>query len=179
MGAATCDSCVPSAFSYSKFKCYSSLAQGLVIGGYVVSLFSILFSAYKLRISVRERLQKLKDAFIKPSIMRLVFLERALAEHSKRMLISPTELASTTELESVSSSTITKSNPTRDEEVLQMVRDFQSQVQKLQQQQQQQHQQLHLQFQQQQQQLLQEISRLQQEMQQLTQQFDKFQDRQP
>jgi hypothetical protein len=120
--------------------------------------------------------------------MRLIFLERALADHSKRMLISPTEQASAFSL------IITRSNPTRDEEVLQMVRDFQSQVQKLQQQQlqqmkqfeqqvqqqqQQQQQQLHLQFQHQQQQHSQEISRLQQEMQQLTQQFDKFQDRQP
>jgi len=92
-GAETCHPCVPSAFSVTGFKCYSTLARVLVICGYVLSLFSSLFSIYKLHAFVLERMQKLKAAGIKPTIKRFFFLERALRNSSKLMLLSLSEHA--------------------------------------------------------------------------------------
>jgi hypothetical protein len=59
-----------------------------VVLGYIVSLLSSLFSLYKLRIFVRERVQRLKAASIKPTLKRIVFMERTLAKHSKLMILS-------------------------------------------------------------------------------------------
>jgi hypothetical protein len=87
-GAATCDSCAPSAFDPDKFKCFSDLSKAGVIIGYIVSFFSSIFSAYKARIFVRERMQRLQAAGVKPTLKRVVFVERALANHSKHMLLS-------------------------------------------------------------------------------------------
>ncbi len=87
-GAATCDSCVPSAFDPDKFKCYSDLAKAGVIVGYIFTFFSSLFSVYKARVLLRERVQRLQAAGVKPTLKRVVFVERALANHSKRMLVS-------------------------------------------------------------------------------------------
>ena len=59
-----------------------------VVLGYIVSLLSSLFSLYKLRIFVRERMQRLKAASIKPTLKRIVFVGRTLANHSKLTLVS-------------------------------------------------------------------------------------------
>lgn len=92
-GAETCHPCVPSAFSLSRFNCYSTTAQVLVICGWVLSIFSSLFTIYKFRAFVLERMQKLKAAGIKPTMKRIVFLERSLRNSSKLMLLSLSEHA--------------------------------------------------------------------------------------
>jgi len=117
-----------------------------------------LFSLYKLRIVVRERVQRLKAASIKPTFKRIVFVERPLANHFKLMLVS---------LEEKSGDGSDESRPSSDEVVVQMVRSVQRQVQE-QQQQQQQSQQL-------QQQLQEQMQKQQQVIQQLTQQLQRLQ----
>jgi hypothetical protein len=54
----------------------------------IVTVLSSLFSVYKLRIAVRERMQRLLAAGIKPTVKRIVFVERALACHSKQMMLT-------------------------------------------------------------------------------------------
>ena len=134
-GAAACSPlppCVPSAFSVRGFNCYSTLAQVFVILGYVVSVLSSLFSMYKLRMFVRERVQKLQAAGIKPTLKRVVFLERTLANHSKHMLLPRVEQGG------AASVSMDEARPASDEAVVRMLRDLQTQMQQQQQQQQQQ-----------------------------------------
>jgi len=149
---------------------------------------------YKLRLFVRERVQKLQAAGIKPTLKRVVFLERTLANHSKHMLLPRVEQGG------AASVSMDEARPASDEAVVRMLRDLQTQMQQQQllhqqqftqleqqlkqqqqqqqqqqqltQQQQQQQQQQHLlrQLQQQQEQHQQEMSRLQQQIQQLAQQ---------
>ena len=147
---------MPSAFSVSKFKCYSDLAKAGVIIGYVVSFFSSLFSVYKARVFVRERVQRLQAAGIKPTLKRVVFVERALANHSKHMLLSLADRAGA----------LGESGPGSDGAAVDTVRDLQRQVAQMQEQQQQQQHLEELRQQQQGQQLL----LLRQDMQQLMQQ---------
>jgi vacuolar-type H+-ATPase subunit H len=54
-----------------------------VIGGYIISVFSALFSMYKFRMLVLERMRELNSNGIKPTLKRIIFLERTLADHSK------------------------------------------------------------------------------------------------
>ena len=148
--------CVPLIFDPSTFACFNPVALAFVILGYVVSVLSSLFSLYKLRIFFRERVQRLKAASIKPTLKRIVFVERTLANHSKLMLLSLADKAGDGSDES---------RPGSDDVVVQMVRSVQRQVQEQQQQQQQFQQQLQEQLQQQQQviqQLAQQLQRLQQ-----------------
>jgi predicted GIY-YIG superfamily endonuclease len=156
-GAASCDfiPCVPSAFDPAKFKCYSDLEKVTVVIGYVFSTLSSLFSVYKLRIFVLERIQKLKEANITPTLRRIVFLERTLANHSKHLLLSLAHTAGTFD-ETTSSS-----------EVVRMVRDVQRQFQEQQQQQEQSIRCLQEQTKQQQEQLIQQQQQIPQLMQQL------------
>jgi hypothetical protein len=120
-GAASCDfiPCVPSAFDPAKFKCYSDLEKVTVVIGYVFSTLSSLFSVYKLRIFVRERIQKLKEANITPTLRRIIFLERTLANHSKHLLLSLADRAGT----------FNETRSSSDGEVVRMVRDVQRQFQ--------------------------------------------------
>ena len=151
--------CVPFIFDPSSFKCFNPVALAFVILGYVVSALSSLFSLYKLHIFVRERVQRLKAASIKPTLKRIVFVERTLANHSKLMLLSLADKAGDGSDES---------RPGSDDAVVQMVRSVQRQVQEQQQQHQQLQQQQHQQLQQQQQfqQLIQEQIKQQQQQQQ-------------
>ena len=147
---------MPFIFDLSSFKCFNPVALAFVILGYIVSVLSSLFSLYKLRIFVRERVQRLKAASIKPTLKRIVFAERTLANHSKLMLLSLADKAGDGSDES---------RPGSYDAVVQMVRSVQRQVQEQQQQQQQFQQQLQEQMQQQQQvmqQLAQQLQRLQQ-----------------
>ena len=123
---------------------------------------------YKLRVFVRERVQKLQAAGIKPTLKRVVFLERTLANHSKHMLLPRVEQGG------AASVSMDEARPASDEAVVRMLRDLQTQMQQ-QQQQQQQQQHILRQLQQQQEQHHQETSRLQQEMQQLAQQLQHLQ----
>ena len=155
--------CVPLIFDPSTFKCFNPVALAFVILGYIVSALSSLFSLYKLRIFVRERVQRLKAASIKPTLKRIVFVERTLANHSKLMLLSLADKAGDGSDESRHES---------DDAVVQMVRSVQRQVQE-QQQQQQQHiqEQLKQQQQQQQQQFQQQLQEHMQQQQQVIQQL--------
>ena len=178
-GAASCDvvSCIPSAIDPDKFKCYSDLAKAGVIIGYIFSFFSFLFSVYKARVFVRERVQRLQAASIKPTLKRVLFVERALANHSKRMLLPLADHCSTLPFrftgpgngagalgESESGSDVAGNT----------VRDLQRQVAQLQEHHEQQLQQLRQEMQQQQQQQQQlheqQLQQLRQEMQQQKQQ---------
>ena len=156
-GAATCDPCVPSAFSVAQFKCYTAEAQVLVICGYILSVLSSLFSMYKLRIFVRERVDKLVAAGIKPTLKHVVFLDRALRSHSKRerQLLSITEPAASFDMNGSTSS------PARDGEDVGLMRDFQLQMQQTQQEMKQQFETKLTQQQQQQQQTQQEMKQQQ------------------
>ena len=133
-GAATCDvvSCVPSLFDPDKWKCYSDREKASIISGFILSLISFLFSVYKVRVVVRERVQRLQAASIKPTLKRIVFVERALANHSKRMLLSVAERAEA----------LGESGPGNDGAAVDSMRDLQRQVEQLQEQQQQQQQQI-------------------------------------
>jgi hypothetical protein len=159
---------VPSALDPDKFKCFSDLAQAFIIIGYIFSFFSFLFSVYKARVFVRERVQRLQAAGVKPTLKRIVFVERALANNSKRMLLPLADVCSTLPFrftgpengagalgESGSGSDVAGNT----------VRDLQRQVAKLQQQQQQQQQHHELQLQQ----LRQDILQLTQQLQRLQQ----------
>jgi hypothetical protein len=42
----------------------------------------------KARVFARERVQRLQAAGVKPTLKRIVFVERAMANHSKHMLLS-------------------------------------------------------------------------------------------
>jgi hypothetical protein len=151
---------VPFIFDLSTFKCFNPVALAFVILGYVVSVLSSLFSLYKLRIFFRERVQRLKAASIKPTLKRIVFVERTLANHSKLMLLSLADKAGDGSDES---------RPGSEDAVVQMVRSVQRQVHEQQQQQQQfqQHIQEQLKQQQQQQQQQQQFQQqLQEQMQQ-------------
>ncbi len=159
--------CVPLIFDPSTFACFNPVALAFVILGYVVSVLSSLFSLYKLRIFVRERVQRLKAASIKPTLKRILFLERTLANHSKLMLLSLADKAGDGSDES---------RPRSDGAVVQMVCSVQRQVQEQQQQHIQEHlkqQQQQLQLQQFQQQLQEQLKLLQQLQQQ--QQLQQFQ----
>jgi DNA anti-recombination protein RmuC len=150
---------VPNIFDPSTFECFTSVALAFVILGYIVSALSSLFSLYKLRIVVRERVQRLRVASIKPTLKRVVFVERTLANHSKLMLLS---------LANKEGDGIDRSSTSSDDAVVQLVRSFERQMQE---QQQQQHQQLqHLQ-----QQLQEQLQQQQQVIQQLTQQLQRLQ----
>jgi DNA repair exonuclease SbcCD ATPase subunit len=167
-----------------KFKCYSDLAKAFIIIGYIFSFFSFLFSVYKARIVVRERVQRLQAAGIRPTLKRIVFVERALANHSKRMLLPLADHCSTLPFrftgpgngagalgESGSGSDVA-GNTVRDlqRQVAQLQEHHEQQLQQLRQemqQQQQQQQQLH---EQQLQQLRQEMHQQQQQQQQLHEQ---------
>jgi hypothetical protein len=163
-GAASCDvvSCIPSAIDPDKFKCYSDLAKAGVIIGYIFSFFSFLFSVYKARVFVRERVQRLQAASIKPTLKRIVFVERALANHSKHMLLPLADRAGA----------LGESGPGSDGAAVDTVRDLQRQVaqqqheiQQLMQQQQHYEQRVEQQMQQQRQEILhltQQLQRLQQ-----------------
>ena len=157
-----CDTCVPSAFDPAKFKCFSDLSKAGVIIGYIFSFFSFLFSVYKVRVVVRERVQRLQAASIKPTLKRVVFVERALANHSKHMLLSLADRAGA----------LGESGPAGDAAAVDTVRDLQRQVAQLQEQQRQQQQEHQLQQQQhqlQQQQQQQEIQQLYEHLQRLQQ----------
>jgi hypothetical protein len=160
---------VPSAFDPAKFKCFSDLAKAGVIIGYIISFFSFLFSVYKARVFVRERVQRLQAAGVRPTLKRIVFVERALANHSKHMLLPLADRAGA----------LGESGPGSDGAAVDTVRDLQRQVAQLQEQQQQQHQ---LQQQQQQQQELrlemQQLMQQQQQQQQLQQQQQQQQQQQ-
>jgi hypothetical protein len=82
-----CEPCFPSPWYPDKFKCYTDFEKAAVILGLIVSITSSLFSVYKFRIFVRKRVEKLKEAGIKPSLRRVVFLDRTLANHAKLMLL--------------------------------------------------------------------------------------------
>jgi hypothetical protein len=153
--------CVPSVFDPDKFKCFSDLAKAGVIVGYIVTFFSSLFSVYKVRVVVRERVQRLQAASIKPTLKRIVFVERALANHSKRMLLSLADRAGA----------LGESGPGSDGAAVDTVRDLQRQVAQLQEQQQQQQQEHQLQRQE----LRQEMQQQRQEILQLTQQLQRLQ----
>ena len=153
---------MPSVFDPVKFKCFSDLEKAGVIVGYIVTFFSSIFSVYKARIFVRERVQRLQAASIKPTLKRIVFVERALANHSKHMLLPLADRAGA----------LGESGPGSDGAAVDTVRDLQRQVAQMQeqQQQQQQHQLQQQQQQLQQQQQQQQQQELRQEMQQLMQQ---------
>lgn len=89
--AVSCEKCVPSAFDPKTFSCYTPLQQGWIIFGYVVSALSSLFSLYKLRVFVQERIQKLKEAGINPTLKGIVYLDRTLANHSGHLHVSMQE----------------------------------------------------------------------------------------
>ena len=132
----SCEKCLPSALDPSTFSCYTPLQQGWIIFGYVMSVVSSIFSLYKLRIFVLERIEKLKEAGIKPSFKCILFLDRTLTNHSKHMLVSMSEQPSdTSEIESQNV-------------VFEMVHEMQLRLKEQQQQHQQQIQQLKLQLQQ-------------------------------
>jgi hypothetical protein len=158
-GAATCDvvSCVPSAFDADKFKCFSDLAKAAIIIGYIVSLFSSIFSVYKARVFVRERVQRLQAAGVEPTLKRIVFVERTLADHSKHMLRSHADKGAAPDEGGTGS----------EDAVVQMVRGNQRQLQEQQQQ-----------FQEQQrdiQQLQEQLKQQQEQIQQLTHHIQRLQ----
>ena len=153
--------CLALIFDPSTFACFNPVALAFVILGYIVSALSSLFSLYKLRIFVRERVQRLQAASIKPTLKRIVFVERTLANHSKLMLLSLADKAGDGSDES---------RPGSDEVVVQMVRSVQRQVQEQQQQQQQQFQQLEQQQQQFQQHIQEQLKQQQQQQHQQLQQ---------
>jgi parvulin-like peptidyl-prolyl isomerase len=140
----------------------------------IVTLLSFLFSVYRLRIAVDERVQRLRAAGVKPTVKRMVFVERALTNHSKQMLLSLEDRAGS----------LGETRPGSDESIAHKVRDLQRQLkhvqeqlhQELEQRLQQQHQQLELEqkLQQQQQQQLLDL-RLQQQQQLLEQRLQQQQ----
>jgi septin family protein len=129
-------------------------------------VLSSLFSVYKFRNLVQERVHKLVAAGIKPTLKHVVFLDRAFSSHSKRekQLLSVTEPAASFDMNGNTSS------PARDGEDVGLMRDFQLQMQQtrqeMKQQQQQQQQQMQQEMKQQQQQMQQEMKQQQQQMQQ-------------
>jgi hypothetical protein len=82
---------VPSALDPKTFSCYTPLQQGWIIFGYVVSAISSIFSLYKLRVFVKERMHTLKEAGINLTVKNFVFLDRALANRNEKMLVSLAE----------------------------------------------------------------------------------------
>jgi len=147
---------------------------------------------YKLRMFVRERVQKLQATGIKPTLKRVMLLERTLAKHSKHIELDM--LVSRVEQADAASMNMDEARPSGDEAVVQMPSDPQTQMQQQQQllhqtkltqleqqlkqlEQQQQQQQGHVlqQLQHQQEQHQQEMSRLQHEVQQLAQQLQHLQ----
>ena len=128
-GAETCDPCLPSAFSISKFKCYSDAAKVLVVGGWVVSLISSLFSIYKLRNIVLERIKTLKAAGIWPSLKNIIFIESALRDNPNRMMLS---LGEAEESDGTSLS-LSEAKPSSNEGFAQIVSTLETQFQQQQQ----------------------------------------------
>jgi hypothetical protein len=61
------------------------------VSGFIISIVSSIFSLYKLRDVVRERVLKPKEAEIKPTLKRIVYLERTLANHAKLTLGSKSD----------------------------------------------------------------------------------------
>ena len=84
---------MPNVFSFRTFSCFSVIAQVVVISGYIISVISALFSMYKFRMFVLQRMRELNSNGIKPTLKRVVFLQRALANHSKRQLLPHSERA--------------------------------------------------------------------------------------
>ena len=122
-------------------------------------------------------MQKLKDAGIKPSLKRIVFLERTLANHSKLMLVSMTKNAE-------QPCANDEGGPKSDESIVQMVQiqlqvqeRRQQQIQEQLKQQQQQHQQLQDQLKQQQQQHKQQLHHQEQQMIRLLEQMQQLKQR--
>jgi predicted ribosome quality control (RQC) complex YloA/Tae2 family protein len=145
---------VPSATDPKTFFCYTPLQQGFIITGYVFSAISTIFSIYKLRIFVQERMQKLKEANITPTVRRIIFLERTLANHSKHLMLSLPDRAGT----------LDETRSSSDEAVVPMVRDVQRQFEEQSKQQQEQ-------SKQQQEQLLRKLEQQQEQQEQLKQQL--------
>lgn len=113
-GASTCYTCVPSILTLKGFGCYSSEARVFVAFSFILSMLSFLFTIYRISIWIRERFQRLKDANIKPTLKRAVFLNRTLANFAKHR-----------ELRTVPDGP----NPTDDNAVVGLMRDFQLQIQ--------------------------------------------------
>jgi DNA repair exonuclease SbcCD ATPase subunit len=165
-----------------KFKCFSDLQQAGIIIGYIFSFLSVLFSVYKARIAVRERVQLLQAAGVKPTLKRIVFVERALANHSKRMLLPLADNCSTLPFRFTGpgngAGTLSESGSGSDV-AGNTVRDLQRQVAQLQEHHEQQLQQLRQEMQQQQQQQQQlheqQLQQLRQDIFQLTQQLQRLQ----
>ena len=84
---------MPNVFSYRTFQCFSVIAQVAVIGGYIISVLSALFSMYKFRMFVLQRMRELNSNGIKPTLKRVIFLQRTLANHSKRQLLPHSDRA--------------------------------------------------------------------------------------
>jgi hypothetical protein len=150
-----CEKCLPSYFKPSTYKCYTPLELAFVILSFIVSVLSSLFSLNKLRIFVQERVQKLKAASIKPTLKRVVFMQRALVNQSKLMLLS---LADKTGADH------DETRPASNEAVVQLMRNVQRQLQEQQQQ-----------FHQLQQNLQEQLQQQQQMIHQLTQQLQRLQ----
>jgi hypothetical protein len=130
----SCDTCTPSAFDHAKFKCFSDLAKAGVIIGYISSLLSFLFSVYKARVFVRERVQRLQAAGVRPTLKRIVFVDRALANDPRHIMVSLSDMHMHIEPD--------ESGAGSEDAVVQMVRGVQRQLQQLQEQMKQEKQQL-------------------------------------
>ena len=166
---------MPSALDPDKFKCFSDLQQAGIIIGYIFSFLSFLFSVYKARIAVRERVQRLQAAGVKPTLKRIVFVERALANHSKHMLLPLADRAGGLGESGYGSDVA--GNTVRDlqRQVAQLQEQQQQQQQEMQQQQLRQEMEMQQQQQQQQQHHEQQLQQLRQDIFQLTQQLQRLQ----
>jgi DNA anti-recombination protein RmuC len=145
--------------------CATPFERIWTIIGYAITVLSSLFSFYKLRIAVRKRVQRLQAAGVKPTLKRIVFVERALADHSKHMLLSLADRAGA----------LGESGPAGDAAAVDTVRVLHRQLTQLQEQQQQQRLEVQQLMQQQQQQHEQQLQLLRQEILQLTQQLQRLQ----
>jgi DNA anti-recombination protein RmuC len=147
------------------FDCSTPFERIWTIIGYAFTICSALFTLHKLRITVRERVQRLQAASIRPTLKRIVFVERALADHSKHMLLTLADRAGA----------LGESGLENDGDAVHTVRALYRQLTQLQEQQQQQRQEMQQLMQQQQQHHEQQLQLLRQEMLQLTQQLQRLQ----
>jgi hypothetical protein len=157
----SCEKCVPSATDPKTFFCYTPLQQGFIITGYVFSAISTIFSIYKLRILVRERMQKLKEANITPTVRRIIFLERTLANHSNHLMLPLPDRAGI----------LDETRPSSDETVVRLVLDVQRQFEEQLKQQQEQSKQQQEQSKQQQEQLIRKLEQQQEQLKEQQQQM--------
>jgi hypothetical protein len=148
-----------------KFKCYSDFEKTGVIVGYIITVCSSVLSLFKFRMLVHERAQKLRDAGIKPTVKRIVFLQRTLANHSKLMLVPLSEVSE----QPGSAGSLDETGPVGADVAVQIVRGVQRQLQEQLQQQQVQQLEREQVFQEQLKQQQQQMSLLQHQIQQLTQ----------